>query len=46
MLHTEAAGNRLDFKRREKVDMVLEKFPAAQARVRAVLDDEASAYEQ
>jgi hypothetical protein len=35
-----------DFKRREKVDMILETFPVAQARVRAVLADEARAYGQ
>jgi hypothetical protein len=35
-----------DFKRREKVDMILETFPVAQARVRAVLEDEARAYGQ
>jgi hypothetical protein len=35
-----------DFKRREKVDTVLETFPIAQSRVRAVLEDEARAYGQ
>ena len=35
-----------DFKRREKIDTVLETFPVAQARVRAILEDEARAYGQ
>jgi hypothetical protein len=35
-----------DFKRREKIDTVLDTFPVAQARVRAVLEDEARAYAQ
>jgi hypothetical protein len=35
-----------DFKRREKIDTVLATFPVAQARVRAVLEDEARTYAQ
>jgi hypothetical protein len=32
-----------DFKRRQKIDTGLEAFPVAQARVRAILEDEARA---
>jgi hypothetical protein len=35
-----------DFKRREKLDLLLMDFPVAHARVRAALEDEARAYAQ